>query len=683
MKIRGLRQYWVPTLILAAAAFPATAQPVVTVGPNQVFFNYTFGSSLPPTPQTVTISSSVPITITPDKITITYTNGSGWLDKAGAGATPISLSVIPLLSGITSLAPGYYAATINVDAGVVDPSSSTSIGVFLLVTTSGGTGGPSLTVSPAVLNFSYQPGGAVPASQTVNITTGDSSQVAITSSTDNGANWLKVSPSGVSSTPVALTVSVSPAGLTAGTYSGSVAVSGNLGSATIVVTLTIGTSPFTITPTSLTFSTPQNYGVSPPQYIKVATDSPVNFNAFATSDSNWLLVDANAGTTPYLLGVRVNPGNLAQGSYNGKVTIQQTPSYAIDVAVTMTIGGPALLSIAPASVVTSWQIGDPTPSAVTVKVNSTSTTQQAFTIATNLINGTGWATATAAATTTPATINIALNPTSLSAGTYVGTVRLTPTAANSSPQDIAISLTVTAAPPPVITSVQSAASGAPGTVAPGELVTIIGRGVGPKGLTSFPAGANPVPTTVGNTSVTFDGIAAPVIYASATATTVQVPYNIQLSNQSQIKLTYTTAQSVAFAVLTQAIYPGLFSLDATGKGQAAALNQDFSVNGPGNPAKRGDIIVLYGTGEGIPTPPLATGAIVPLTPPFPQPSAQPIVYFNGQPGKVLYAGEAPGSVAGLFQINVQVPTNIPAGTISVLASFSGQGTQSGLTVSIQ
>ena len=179
------------------------------------------------------------------------------------------------------------------------------------------------------------------------------------------------------------------------------------------------------------------------------------------------------------------------------------------------------------------------------------------------------------------------------------------------------------------------------------------------------------------------GVAAPVIYASSAATTVQVPYNIVVGQPLSLRVTYAGAPSADFVVASQAIYPGLFSLDATGKGQAAALNQDFSLNSPSNPARRGDVLVLYGTGEGVTTPALATGSLVPLTPPFPQPAVQPVVFFNGQQGTVAYAGEAPGSVSGLFQINVQIPTNIPAGAISVQAAFGGQATQSGITVSIQ
>jgi uncharacterized protein (TIGR03437 family) len=114
------------------------------------------------------------------------------------------------------------------------------------------------------------------------------------------------------------------------------------------------------------------------------------------------------------------------------------------------------------------------------------------------------------------------------------------------------------------------------------------------------------------------------------------------------------------------------------------LNQDFSVNSPSNPASRGSIIVLYGTGEGVTTPALKTGSFVPLTPPFPVPNVSPVaVYFNGVQGTVLYAGEAPGSVSGLFQINVQIPNNILVGQVALQASFGGQATQSGLSVSVQ
>jgi uncharacterized protein (TIGR03437 family) len=103
----------------------------------------------------------------------------------------------------------------------------------------------------------------------------------------------------------------------------------------------------------------------------------------------------------------------------------------------------------------------------------------------------------------------------------------------------------------------------------------------------------------------------------------------------------------------------LFSLDGSGLGQAAALNQDGSINSIDNPAPRGSIVVLYGTGAGVTVPPSTDDALAPLAD-FPEP-AEPIqVLFNRAYTEVLYAGPAPGLVNGVVQINMRIPEDLPA-----------------------
>jgi uncharacterized protein (TIGR03437 family) len=680
VKNRVFNRFWKVALVLGAIAIPAAAQ-VITVSPSQLQFTVLQGSASVPTPQTINITSDTPTVV--QSVTVTYAPGaSGWLTVAPVfQATPVSTTVYVNNAVVSGLLPGTYAANITINAS---PSinSPQSVGVFLNVASSGGGGGvPTISASPTFLTFSYTPGSALPTSQLLNVNVADGSGFLVTSSTNDGGTWLTVSPTQASSTPAQLTVSVNPAGLTAGTYGGTINLIGIL-QLSVPVTLTIGTSPITVAPTALTFNVPQNFGVSAPQFLAVTTASPVTIYASATSDSNWLQTDIASGTTPAVVPVKVNVGNLAQGTYTGSVTVQQTPANSANIPVTLVVGPPAVISIAPASLGLAYTLGDPSPITQTVRINSLSTTPQTFTLATKLITGTGWLTATANVLTTPSVVTATVNATGLTPGTYLGSIIVTPSG-SANPQLISVALTVSAAPTPVITAVQSAASGAPGTVAPGELVTIVGRGIGPHALVSFTPVNNSVPTTLGNTTVTFDGVAAPIIYASSSATTVQVPYSITPGTPTNLRVTYTTSPSAVIPVATQAIYPGLFSLDSTGKGQGAILNEDFSVNSPANPAPRGSTIVLFGTGEGVVTPPMKTGQFVPLTPPFPVPAVNPVVYFRGVQGTVLYAGEAPGSVSGVFQINVQIPNNIPVGAIPLQAAFGGIATQSGLTVAVQ
>lgn len=111
--------------------------------------------------------------------------------------------------------------------------------------------------------------------------------------------------------------------------------------------------------------------------------------------------------------------------------------------------------------------------------------------------------------------------------------------------------------------------------------------------------------------------------------------------------------------------PGLFSVDGSGRGQAAAFNEDGSVNSPSNPAKPGSIVVFYATGEGLTDPPAPDGLIVNGV--LPKPRLPVSVRFlhsdwdYAQRGEVLYAGSVSGSVAGLLQINMRLPADMPAG----------------------
>jgi uncharacterized protein (TIGR03437 family) len=133
--------------------------------------------------------------------------------------------------------------------------------------------------------------------------------------------------------------------------------------------------------------------------------------------------------------------------------------------------------------------------------------------------------------------------------------------------------------------------------------------------------------------------------------------------------------------------PGLFTQNSSGKGLGAILNQDYSLNGPGNPAAKGGIVQVYLTGEGQTNPPSVTGAITTATLPPPQVTPAPAlpikVLIGGQSAVYAYAGEAPGLVAGTMQLNVQIPANAPSGALSIQVSIGGNISQNGVLVSVE
>jgi hypothetical protein len=128
--------------------------------------------------------------------------------------------------------------------------------------------------------------------------------------------------------------------------------------------------------------------------------------------------------------------------------------------------------------------------------------------------------------------------------------------------------------------------------------------------------------------------------------------------------------------------PALFTADSSGKGPGAILNQDLSYNSAANPANPGDVVVLYCTGEGQTTPAgvdglLATGSTLP------KPVANYSVTIGGQAATVLYAGAAPGLVAGVMQVNVQLPAGLPGGSQPVVLTVGGVASQAGVTVAVK
>jgi BACON domain-containing protein len=191
-----------------------------------------------------------------------------------------------------------------------------------------------LVVSPASLAFSFQQGGAPPSPQTLSVTYRRT--VSFTVST-SGAAWLSVSPTS-GSTPGSITVSVNPGNLAAGTYNASVLVSSRAGSVTVPVALKVtSATKLVVSPTSLAFGYQQGGTVPPSQTLSVtsSTSGTISFTD-STSGASWLSVSRTSGSTPSSIGVSVNPGSLAAGTYNASVQVSSSFG-SVTVPVTLTV----------------------------------------------------------------------------------------------------------------------------------------------------------------------------------------------------------------------------------------------------------------------------------------------------------------------------------------------------------
>jgi uncharacterized protein (TIGR03437 family) len=182
-------------------------------------------------------------------------------------------------------------------------------------------------------------------------------------------------------------------------------------------------------------------------------------------------------------------------------------------------------------------------------------------------------------------------------------------------------------------------------------------------LASPKAGGLPLPTSLGGVTVSLGGRTAPLLYVGASQVNFQVPYETPPGTSTMVVTANGVAGSPA-SVTVAAAAPGIFIY---GNDWAVVLNQDYSLNGPSNPAKAGSYVMLYGTGAGAASPVVPTGSAAPASPLSTVTNVTATI--NGVPATVAFQGLAPGFV-GLLQVNLQVPA-LPTGAYTVQIAAGG------------
>lgn len=223
------------------------------------------------------------------------------------------------------------------------------------------------------------------------------------------------------------------------------------------------------------------------------------------------------------------------------------------------------------------------------------------------------------------------------------------------------------APPAIFPKGVVSAASFTAPVSPGAIASIFGTN-----LASGTAYAGlPLPTSLGDVSVSVDGKAAPLLYVSPSQVNFQVPWETATGTATISVNNGNTSNSVTVAVLAAA--PGLFLYDS---GRAVVQNSDTTLNSPTNPAKEASTITAYLTGCGPVNPPVADGVASPSNPPanLTLPASATI---GSATAKVSFAGMAPG-FAGLVQLNIVVPSGLAAGDYPLKVSVGGQTSNSGV-----
>jgi uncharacterized protein (TIGR03437 family) len=186
---------------------------------------------------------------------------------------------------------------------------------------------------------------------------------------------------------------------------------------------------------------------------------------------------------------------------------------------------------------------------------------------------------------------------------------------------------------------------APGPIAPGEIVTIFGAGFDPN-----------------QTQLLFDGEPATVFYAGTGQINALAPANLAPNSITDIRVVVDGVKVADVPSQVVSAAPGIFTA-GNGTGQAAAVNQDGTLNSESNPAARGSIVSLYATGQG-------------------QAASAVTLKIGLYPAELLYAGPAPG-FPGLMQINAEVPAGFLAPGIQPLVlSVGSAASQAGVTIAV-
>lgn len=250
----------------------------------------------------------------------------------------------------------------------------------------------------------------------------------------------------------------------------------------------------------------------------------------------------------------------------------------------------------------------------------------------------------------------------------------------------ALAFTITqqapAAPAVVLKSVTNAANYTSDAVSPGEIVALFGSGMGPASIVTLEVNNGTVTNSLAGTQVLFDGTPAPMIYTVTGQVSAVVPYAVAAKASTAVQVQYQGATSNTVTMPVHSATPAVFSLDATGIGPGAILNQDNSINSTGSPAARLSIIALYCTGGGVTNPASADGEVIGgALRNLPQTVS---VTIGGVNAAVKYAGAVPASVAGLTQINVEVPAGLtPSNAWPVIVKIGDFTSTAGATVAVK
>ncbi|MDP8981090.1 MAG: hypothetical protein M3O35_10915 [Acidobacteriota bacterium] len=417
-------------------------------------------------------------------------------------------------------------------------------------------------------------------------------------------------------------------------------------------TVTQGAGVLTIQPQRLVFLS-DTITAPPPQQVSISGGDGSLFDV--SVDVPWAKVSRDSSILPANITVSVSPATLKPGDYTGTITVNVGGSVSF-ITIRYTVFGLSLLP-SPTQLTFNYVLGGPAPPSQQLTINA----QNAVAIqAAGAPNS--FVTVTPSSGTTPVVLNVSVDPTKVSGtGTFTSSVVITgPNSVSNSPLSVLVTLIVTS-PGPQFTAagVVNAASNVAGPLAPGSLFTIYGMN-----LSNVTLSAGPLPPTLDGVSITIGGFTAPIQYVSPTQVNAQVPFEVGLGQQTLIFK--GSGGTVTIQVTIVPAQPGIFLVN----GRGAILNQDNSLNTATNPAILNSVVQVFFTGQGLVTPPVATGQPASLTT-LMFTNLPTTATIGGAPATVAFSGLAPGFV-GLGQANIVVPTLATTKDYTLILSVNGQ-----------
>jgi uncharacterized protein (TIGR03437 family) len=197
-----------------------------------------------------------------------------------------------------------------------------------------------------------------------------------------------------------------------------------------------------------------------------------------------------------------------------------------------------------------------------------------------------------------------------------------------------------------------------GDVAPYELVSLFGVGLGPVEALAGKVVNGALTNSLGGVQVLFNNVAAPLLYVGPNQINAIVPSSVSGLNTTAVEIVTPNGTLTGPKVSVVPSEPEVFQSG----GSAIALNQDGSLNSASNPAAGGSVVTIWATGGGISLAPGRDGVIATELDSPVLPVSVLNASYAGASGldslAVLYAGSAPGLVTGALQINFQLPTNL-------------------------